>query len=69
MAPGGRLVIEEFDPGRLLGRILYGLEILSGMGSHFREPAKLANIVEEAGFNQVKIDQGSFIYYLSARTK
>lgn len=69
LIPGGRLVIEEFDPGRLIGKVFYGIEILSGMGSHFREPEELANIVERAGFESVDIVQDSYIYYLRARVE
>lgn len=67
LKPGGRFVIEEFDPSRLVGKLLYAMERLSGMGSQFKEPAELLSLVERADFSEVTLEQDGFVYYLIAR--
>lgn len=67
LVPGGRFVIEEFDPSRLMGKILYGVERLAGMGSQFMEPSVLRALLEDAGFDDVDLRQDGFVYYVIAR--
>lgn len=67
LAPGGRFVIEEFDPGRLMGKLLYGMERLSGMGSQFMEPPELKGLIEQVDWSDVNLRQDGFVYYLTAR--
>lgn len=62
----GRLVIEEFDPSRIGGKLLYWMELLMGMGSQFMKPETLRSYVQKAGFSQVEIRQDGFVYYLTA---
>ncbi|MFB6345143.1 MAG: class I SAM-dependent methyltransferase, partial [bacterium] len=66
LAPGGRFVIEEFDPSRFVGKLLYAMERLSGMGSQFKEPSELISLLETAGFSDVTHQQDGFVYYLAA---
>ena len=63
---GGRFVIEEFDPGTVLGKLLYWIEWLTGMKSRFYRPVELVSILRDIGFSQVKIEQDGFVYYLTA---
>lgn len=49
LAPAGRLVIEEFDPQSLGGKLVSSLEGLAGFGSRFHRPAALAALAREAG--------------------
>lgn len=67
LAPGGRFVIEEFDPSRLMGKLLYGMERLSGMGSQFMEPPTLKGLIEQIDWADVTLRRDGFVYYLIAR--
>lgn len=66
LKPDGRFVIEEFDPSRFVGKLLYVMERLSGMGSQFKEPSTLKELVEEAGFSELELKQDEFVYYVIA---
>lgn len=63
LAPGGRLVIEEFDPETVLGGILYWLESLSGMKSQFLSPSDLKSKLKAVDLNVVDFTQDGFVYY------
>jgi len=58
IAPGGALVIREFDPTHLLGRALVAAEHAIGMGSRFRSPADLAAALGDRGFDARIVDRG-----------
>lgn len=66
LRPGRPVVIEEFDPGTFVGKLLYGFERLSGMGSRFREPHELRELVMNAGLVDVDVHQDGFVYVLTA---
>lgn len=68
LVPKGRFVIEEYDPSTITGKLLYGFERLSGMGSNFLTPDTLSTLLKQAGFLEIKIHQNGFIYYLKAVT-
>lgn len=65
LTSGGRLVIEEFDPGTLLGKGLEYAEWLSGMGSEFFVPDDLIARLVESGFTISRIDRDGFVYHLT----
>ncbi|GAA0527940.1 demethylmenaquinone methyltransferase / 2-methoxy-6-polyprenyl-1,4-benzoquinol methylase [Halorubrum aquaticum] len=58
IAPGGVLVVREFDPTHPLGRLLVAGEHAIGMGSRFSTPDALADDMEAAGFDPAVVDRG-----------
>ena len=58
IAPGGALVIREFDPTHPLGRGLVAAEHAIGMASRFRAPGDLADDLADAGFDPRIVDRG-----------
>lgn len=58
IAPGGVLVIGEFDPTHPLGRLLVAAEHAIGMGSRFRPPDALVADLTAVGFDAAVIDRG-----------
>jgi ubiquinone/menaquinone biosynthesis C-methylase UbiE len=67
LRPGGRAVIEEFNPATILGKCLEWGETLAGMGSRFRPPETLKEEVEKAGLDFVNIIDQGYVYFLVAR--
>jgi demethylmenaquinone methyltransferase/2-methoxy-6-polyprenyl-1,4-benzoquinol methylase len=65
LAPGGVLVVVEFDPGTLLGRGVVLGERLVGFGSTFHGPDDLARHLDDVGFRTTVVDRG-FVYTLAA---
>jgi len=64
--PGGAFVVREFDPSHPLGWGLVRAEHLIGMGSTFRTPDELAELLTEAGF-EVSLLDGGFQYTMVGR--
>jgi demethylmenaquinone methyltransferase/2-methoxy-6-polyprenyl-1,4-benzoquinol methylase len=58
LAPGGALVIREFDPTHPLGRALVAAERAIRMDSRFRTPRDLAAALDDAGFDPRIVDRG-----------
>ncbi len=58
LAPGGVLVVREFDPTHPLGRVLEASEHLIGMESTFVGPDSLAEELAPHGFRASVIDRG-----------
>lgn len=58
LAPGGVLVVREFDPTTVRGRLLVAAEHLVGFGSEFYSPNELAKTVERAGLAASFLDRG-----------
>ena len=58
LAPGGALVVREFDPEHPLGRVLVAAESAIGMASRFRTPAALAAAFDDAGLDPRIVDRG-----------
>jgi len=58
LAPGGVLVIREFDPTHPLGRLLVAGEHAIGMESEFRAPDGLAKALDDAGFDPRIVERG-----------
>ncbi|OYR54532.1 class I SAM-dependent methyltransferase [Halorubrum halodurans] len=58
LAPGGVLVVREFDPTHPLGRLLVAGEHAIGMGSRFSTPDALAADMETVGLDPAVVDRG-----------
>ncbi|WP_256403359.1 class I SAM-dependent methyltransferase [Halorubrum salinum] len=58
LAPGGVVVIREFDPTHPLGRGLAAAERAVGMASRFRAPSDLADRLADAGLDPRIVDRG-----------
>jgi demethylmenaquinone methyltransferase/2-methoxy-6-polyprenyl-1,4-benzoquinol methylase len=58
LAPGGVVVIREFDPETLLGRVVEVTEEAVGMGSLFTGPDDLARAVDRVGLDARVLDRG-----------
>lgn len=58
LAPGGVLVIRDFDPDTLLGRGLELAEDAVGFGSTFTGPDDLARALDDVGFRSSVPDRG-----------
>ncbi|MXR42242.1 methyltransferase domain-containing protein [Halobaculum sp. WSA2] len=58
LAPGGVLVIREFDPTTRRGRALATLESVAGMDSRFLDAETLADMLESAGLRGHVVDPG-----------
>ncbi|WP_248896287.1 class I SAM-dependent methyltransferase [Haloplanus halobius] len=58
LRPGGVLVIREFDPGTLRGRLLAASERAVGFESTFRRPETTATAVDSAGLDATVLDRG-----------
>jgi len=58
LAPGGALVVREFDPTHPLGRLLVAAEHAIGMGSRFRTPDDLAAAMDGVGLDPRIVDRG-----------
>ncbi|MWV63996.1 methyltransferase domain-containing protein [Halorubrum sp. JWXQ-INN 858] len=58
LAPGGVLVVREFDPEHPLGRALEAAEHAFGMGSSFVAPDALADELSAAGLSPAVVDRG-----------
>lgn len=58
LRPGGAVIVREFDPRTLRGRLLEGLERLMGFDSRFHSPEALAKAVRAAGLTPHVPDRG-----------
>ncbi|WP_418286587.1 class I SAM-dependent methyltransferase [Halorubrum sp. DTA46] len=58
LAPGGVLVVREFDPEHPLGRLLVAGEHAFGMASRFHSPRALAASLADAGFDPRVVERG-----------
>jgi len=58
LRPGGVLVVSEFDPGTVRGRLLVVAEHLVGFDSTFHRPDRLRATVAAAGFRAAVLDRG-----------
>jgi ubiquinone/menaquinone biosynthesis C-methylase UbiE len=66
LRPGGVLVVREFDPRTVLGRILVAAEHLVGFDSSFQGPDDLAARMASAGLEATVLDRG-FGYTVAGR--
>jgi demethylmenaquinone methyltransferase/2-methoxy-6-polyprenyl-1,4-benzoquinol methylase len=58
LRPGGVLVVRDFDPATLRGRLLVAAEHLVGMGSRFDTADECAHRLAEAGLDARIVDTG-----------
>lgn len=58
LAPGGVLVVRDFDPTTVPGRLLVAGEHVLGFGSRFFAPDGLAHLLEHAGLDVRVLDRG-----------
>jgi demethylmenaquinone methyltransferase/2-methoxy-6-polyprenyl-1,4-benzoquinol methylase len=58
IAPGGVLVVREFDPSTVAGKALVAAERLAGMGSTFETPDDLAAALDEVGLRPAVVERG-----------
>jgi demethylmenaquinone methyltransferase/2-methoxy-6-polyprenyl-1,4-benzoquinol methylase len=66
LAPGGVVIVRDFDPGTVRGRLLVLAERVTGLGSRFERPDSVAADASEAGFSARVLDRG-FTYTVVAR--
>lgn len=66
LAPGGVLVVRDFDPGTIRGRGVALSERVAGFGSQFRRPGSMVEDASEAGFAARVIERG-FTYTVAGR--
>ena len=66
LAPGGVLVVADFDPTTLRGRALVGVERLVGFDSVFSTPDDLARFLSAEGFTARVVESG-FGYVVAGR--
>jgi len=64
---GGVLVLVDFDPETILGRLVAAGEHAMGMESTFYDRARAIAMVESAGFEVVAVDDGWATYCIVAR--
>jgi demethylmenaquinone methyltransferase/2-methoxy-6-polyprenyl-1,4-benzoquinol methylase len=67
--PGGRLVIEEPDIGRLPVKLVALAERLALMGSHFHRPAEIGAMAAEEGCRVRVVDDGRFNAWVVAEKR
>lgn len=67
LKPDGLVVIEEFNPERMSGRLVVFFERIFGLGSTFHSPEKLGRFFENSGFAVRLLDRERREYYLLAR--
>lgn len=66
LAPGGVLVVADFDPTTVRGRALVGAEHLLGFDSRFDPPDALADRLAAVGLDPIVVD-GGFGYVVAGR--
>lgn len=58
LAPGGVLVVADFDPSTIRGRALVAAEHLVGFGSAFDTPERVSRRMETAGLEPRIVERG-----------
>lgn len=58
LRPGGVLVVLEFDPTTILGRLLVTAEHVVGFDSVFHSPSELMEMMEATGFSAEPLKEG-----------
>lgn len=66
VAPDGVVVVADFDPATVRGRLLVGVEELVGFDSTFSTPNDLARFLESEGLSARVVDSG-FAYVVAGR--
>ncbi len=63
----GKIIIEEFNPSTILGKLIIILEKILKLGSAFHSPLSLENLFSSSGFSTQLFDAGKTNYHLVAR--
>lgn len=69
LAENGKVVIEEFNPLKMIGKLVIIIEKLFLMGSVFYNPLSLADLFSVNGFKVRLIDENKASYYLIGEKK
>lgn len=64
LAKNGKVIIAEFNPLKMVGKLVIIMEKLFLMGSVFHSPSSLANLFSSNGFKVGLIDENKASYYL-----
>ena len=62
----GKVIIEEFNPVKIFGKLVVVIEKILCMGSHFHSPASLMNLFSMNGFKARIVNENKSAYYLVA---
>lgn len=69
LAPGGVFVIEDFDIRRPAAKALAMLEKLTLMGSRFREPEEIRDMLEQAGLTaEIRKSEGLAVFVVAKKS-
>jgi len=66
LANDGRVVIEEFNPVKMFGKLIVIIEKMFCLGSHFHSPISLINLFSMNGFKARIVNENKSTYYLIA---
>ena len=64
LANNGKVIVEEFNPVKMFGRLIVIIEKMFCLGSHFHSPDSLMNLFSMDGFKVRLIDENKTSYYL-----
>lgn len=64
LTKNGKVILEEFNPLTVIGKLIIIMEKLFLMGSIFHTPMSLANLFTDNGFKVRLIDENKPTYYL-----
>ncbi|HBE90115.1 MAG: hypothetical protein A3E37_04840 [Candidatus Andersenbacteria bacterium RIFCSPHIGHO2_12_FULL_46_9] len=62
----GQVVIEEFNPVKMFGKLIVIIEKMFCLGSHLHSPASLENLFSMNGFKTRIVNENKSTYYLMA---
>lgn len=66
LANNGTIIMEEFNPAKMFGKLIVVLEKIFCLGSRFHTPLSLKNLFATNGFKVKIIDESKSTYYLVA---
>jgi len=66
LANNGKVVIEEFNPVKMFGKLIVIIEKMFCLGSHFYSPTSLMNLFSMNGFKARIVNENKSTYYLIA---
>ena len=62
----GKVIIEEFNPAKIFGKLIVIIEKMFCLGSHFHSPTSLMNLFSMNGFKARIVNENKSTYYLVA---
>jgi len=66
LVDNGKVVIEEFNPVKMFGKLIVIIEKMLCLGSHFHSPTSLMNLFLMNGFKTTIVNENKSTYYLIA---